>query len=165
MQIQKVEDSQIDGGLVNKKSQTQRAGSFNRSNGNTFYPNKYMLKLPKTKKVQLSNGQVRYEHTEADYLPVAYVKVICDAGVDTLASCQGRDNPSYHPDIDEEHQGDWPYIKIYGAVADAFIALGAALKEGLPVRSVEQSWFIYPEDKRTNFGPSWRITFWEKDNS
>ena len=71
MQLQKVEDSQIDGALVNKKSQTQRAGSFNHSNGNTFDPNKYMLKLPKTKKVKLSNGQIRFEHTEADYLPVA----------------------------------------------------------------------------------------------
>jgi hypothetical protein len=30
-----------------------------------------MLKLPKTKKVQLSNGQVKWEQTEADYLPVA----------------------------------------------------------------------------------------------
>jgi hypothetical protein len=30
-----------------------------------------MLKLPKTKKVSLPNGQVRFEKTEADYLPVA----------------------------------------------------------------------------------------------
>ena len=30
-----------------------------------------MLKLPKTKKVQLSNGRVNWEKTEADYLPVA----------------------------------------------------------------------------------------------
>jgi hypothetical protein len=32
---------------------------------------KYMLKLPKKKKVSLSNGQVKWEETEADYLPVA----------------------------------------------------------------------------------------------
>jgi hypothetical protein len=32
---------------------------------------KYMLKLPKTKKVSLPNGQVRFDKTEADYLPVA----------------------------------------------------------------------------------------------
>lgn len=32
---------------------------------------KYMLKLPKTKKVSLPNGQVRFEKTETDYLPVA----------------------------------------------------------------------------------------------
>jgi hypothetical protein len=32
---------------------------------------KYMLKLPKHKKVSLPNGQVRFEKTEADYLPVA----------------------------------------------------------------------------------------------
>ena len=30
-----------------------------------------MLKLPKTKKVTLPNGRVRWEKTEADYLPVA----------------------------------------------------------------------------------------------
>ena len=30
-----------------------------------------MLKLPKTKKVTLPNGQVRFEKTETDYLPVA----------------------------------------------------------------------------------------------
>ena len=30
-----------------------------------------MLKLPKTKKVSLGNGQVRFEKTETDYLPVA----------------------------------------------------------------------------------------------
>ena len=30
-----------------------------------------MLKLPKTKKVKLSNGQVKWEQTETDYLPVA----------------------------------------------------------------------------------------------
>ena len=56
---------------TNKKSQPKKAGSNNHTNGNTFDPNKYMLKLPKTKKVQLSNGQVKYERTEADYLPVA----------------------------------------------------------------------------------------------
>ena len=40
-------------------------------NGNCFDPNKYMLKLPKNKKVRLSNGQVKWEKVETDYLPVA----------------------------------------------------------------------------------------------
>jgi len=40
-------------------------------NGSTFDPNKYMLKLPKTKKVKMGNGQVRFEQVETDYLPVA----------------------------------------------------------------------------------------------
>jgi hypothetical protein len=56
---------------LNKKSQPQKAGSNGHSNGNTFDPNKYMLKLPRTKKVKLSNGQVRFEQIETDYLPVA----------------------------------------------------------------------------------------------
>jgi hypothetical protein len=30
-----------------------------------------MLKLPKNKKVKMSNGQVKWEQTETDYLPVA----------------------------------------------------------------------------------------------
>lgn len=42
-----------------------------RGNNGVFNPNLYMLKLPKNKKVQLTNGQVKWEKTEADYLPVA----------------------------------------------------------------------------------------------
>jgi len=58
-------------GGVNQQSQPKPAGSNNHTNGNTFDPNKYMLKLPKTRKVKLPNGQVRFEHVETDYLPVA----------------------------------------------------------------------------------------------
>jgi len=47
------------------------AGSNNHTNGNTFDPNNYMLKLPKTKKVKLANGQVKFVQVETDYLPVA----------------------------------------------------------------------------------------------
>ena len=36
-----------------------------------FDPNKYMLKLPKTKKIIGDNGMVKWEKTETDYLPVA----------------------------------------------------------------------------------------------
>jgi len=60
------------GGLrVNEKSRPVRADSNNHQQHNTFNPNLYMLKLPKTKKVQLPDGQVKWEKTEADYLPVA----------------------------------------------------------------------------------------------
>jgi hypothetical protein len=54
-----------------KKSRPKKAGSKIQTNGSTFDPMKYMLKLPKTKKVNLANGQVKWEKTEADYLPVA----------------------------------------------------------------------------------------------
>ena len=57
--------------LLMKKSQPVKAGSVSQFHHSIFDPNKYMLKLPKTKKVALSNGQVRWEKTEADYLPVA----------------------------------------------------------------------------------------------
>jgi hypothetical protein len=92
-----------------------------------------------------------------------HVEVLHKAGINTLASCEGRKNPGYCPKRDGSHHGDWPYVTIHGTAADAFIALGAALKEGLPVRSIEQSWFVYPEDKTVPVGPQWRITFWKKD--
>ena len=59
------------GHLPTKKSQPITAGSLRQVNHSTFDPMKYMLKLPKHKKVSLPNGQVRFEKTEADYLPVA----------------------------------------------------------------------------------------------
>jgi hypothetical protein len=52
------------------RSRSKEIGSGKQSNGSTFDPNKYMLKLPKNKKVKLANGQVKWEQTEADYLPV-----------------------------------------------------------------------------------------------
>lgn len=56
---------------VTKKSRPKKDGSTKHTNGSTFDPMKYMLKLPKSKKVKLSNGQVRWEQSQADYLPVA----------------------------------------------------------------------------------------------
>jgi len=58
-------------GVINQTSQPKPAGSNNHTNGSTFDPNKYMLKLPKTKKVKLDNGQVKFVQVETDYLPVA----------------------------------------------------------------------------------------------
>jgi hypothetical protein len=54
-----------------KKSQPAKVGSVEQIHHSIFDPMKYMLKLPKTKKVKLSNGQVKWEQIEADYLPVA----------------------------------------------------------------------------------------------
>ncbi len=56
---------------LTRKSRPKKADSLNNIYHSIFDPNKYMLKLPKTKKVKMSNGQVRWEQTEADYLPVA----------------------------------------------------------------------------------------------
>jgi hypothetical protein len=52
------------------KQQPQKKGTTV-ANNSTFDPNNYMLKLPKNKKVKLSNGQVKWERVETDYLPVA----------------------------------------------------------------------------------------------
>jgi hypothetical protein len=57
--------------LKTTKSQSKTTGSSREVHHSTFDPTKYMLKLPKHKKVSLGNGQVRFEKTEADYLPVA----------------------------------------------------------------------------------------------
>lgn len=56
---------------VNGKSRSVETGSLTKKDHSIFDPNKYMLKLPKTKKVKLENGQIRFEQTETDYLPVA----------------------------------------------------------------------------------------------
>ena len=56
---------------ITEKSRPEKADSLNNGHISIFDPNKYMLKLPKTKKVSLPNGQVRFEKTETDYLPVA----------------------------------------------------------------------------------------------
>ena len=57
--------------LVTKKSRSTKTDSLANGHISIFDPNKYMLKLPKTKKVSLPNGEVRWEKTETDYLPVA----------------------------------------------------------------------------------------------
>jgi hypothetical protein len=57
--------------LLNKKSRSIKTDSLPNGHISIFDPNKYMLKLPKTKKVVGDNGQVRWEKTETDYLPVA----------------------------------------------------------------------------------------------
>ena len=93
------------------------------------------------------------------------VRILHENGIKTLSSCEGRKNPGYRPDRDGPHHGDCPFIIIYGTAADAFIALGVALNKGRPVRSIEQSWFVYPEAPTVPIGPQWRITFWGKDTS
>ena len=59
------------GHLITRKSRSVKTDSSRNGNVSIFDPNKYMLKLPKYKKVSLTNGQVRYEKMETDYLPVA----------------------------------------------------------------------------------------------
>src|SRR5688572_33324732 len=57
--------------LLNKKSRSIKTDSINNTHISIFDPNKYMLKLPKTKKIVGDNGMVRWEKTETEYLPVA----------------------------------------------------------------------------------------------
>ncbi len=57
--------------LIKRKSRPVKADSLRETYHSIFDPNKYMLKLPKSKKITSANGQVRWEQTETDYLPVA----------------------------------------------------------------------------------------------
>ena len=59
------------GHLPIKKSHPVTDGSSREVHHSIFDPMKYMLKLLKHKKVSLPNGQVRFEKTVTDYLPVA----------------------------------------------------------------------------------------------
>ena len=56
---------------ITEKSRPAKIDSHSNGHISIFDPNKYMLKLPKTKKLVGDNGQVRWEKTETDYLPVA----------------------------------------------------------------------------------------------
>src|ERR671918_346937 len=59
------------GHLPTKKCHPVTDGPQREVHHSTFDPMKYMLKLPKMKKVSLPNGQVKFEKTESEYLPVA----------------------------------------------------------------------------------------------
>ncbi len=113
--------------------------------------------------MQRRNNRPHNRREQLDHGIRETVKILRANGIQTLSSCEGRNNPGYHPERDGPHHGDWPYVIFHGTAADAFIALGIALREGRPVRSIEQSWFVYPEAPTVPFGPQWRITFWEKD--
>jgi hypothetical protein len=60
--------------FIGTKSKGRRkkadSGKTAATNG-SFDPNRYMLMLPKNKKVKSSNGHVKWERVEAEYLPVA----------------------------------------------------------------------------------------------
>jgi hypothetical protein len=113
--------------------------------------------------VKLSTAKAKTQWKQLDSGIRDIVRTLQEYGIETLSSCEGRKNPGYSPKRDGLHHGDWPYVIIHGTAADAFIAMGAALRAGRPVRSIEQSWFVYPEAPTVPIGPQWRITFWEKD--
>ena len=56
-----------------KRKSQKKSGSNRATNGNTnhFDPSRYMIKLPKKKKLELPDGGVKWVNVEADYLPVA----------------------------------------------------------------------------------------------
>ena len=81
--------------LITKKSQSVKTDSPSNGHISIFDPNKYMLKLPKTKKVVGDNGMVKWEKTETDYLPVA-----------ARIACFRREHPLWSIITDVELQAD-----------------------------------------------------------
>lgn len=57
--------------VLTKQGRSKKTSPVPQMHHSIFDPMKYMLKLPKTKKITMSNGQIRFEKTESDYLPVA----------------------------------------------------------------------------------------------
>ena len=64
--------------FIKPKKKSQRKSDSNskkptNGNGNThsFNPSRFMIKLPKKKKMELPNGQIKWLSVETDYLPVA----------------------------------------------------------------------------------------------
>lgn len=57
--------------VLTKQSRSKKTGTAPQMHISIFDPMKYMLKLPKTKKISMGNGQVKWEKTETNYLPVA----------------------------------------------------------------------------------------------
>ncbi len=64
------------GDFIKPKKKNQNGSGSNSkrmTNGNMrhFDPSRYMMKLPKRKKLKMPNGQIKWLKVEADYLPVA----------------------------------------------------------------------------------------------
>lgn len=55
----------------NAENGQKKAGAETNGQSRSFDPTKYMIQLPKRKKVTLPTGRVTWRETKADYLPVA----------------------------------------------------------------------------------------------
>lgn len=74
------------------------------------------------------------------------VKVLRDAGIETIESCQGGAGHCYAE----------PTVRFGGTSTAGFRAFNAAMEYGLPVRSVQRAWTV--EDSELT-GPYWYMVF------
>lgn len=74
------------------------------------------------------------------------VKVLMDAGVHTMESCEGGDG----------HAFDLPTVKFSGGSGDGWRALAVCQDCALPVRNLERTWDMY--DNQPD-GPYWKLVF------
>jgi len=80
---------------------------------------------------------------------VLAVKILKDAGISTIESCEGGDGHAYRE----------PTVKFAGERATGWAAVARLMTFGLPVRCVGQMW-TFQEGHPT--GPNWHVTFWRK---
>jgi hypothetical protein len=80
---------------------------------------------------------------------VRAVKILRDAGIATIESCEGGEGHSY-PE---------PTIKFAGGREVGWAAISALMTFALPIRRLGQMW-TFQESAPT--GPHWFVTFWGK---
>lgn len=93
----------------------------------------------------MKRKQPPYENIDLGIRP--YVKILFDAGVTTDQSCQGGAGHAYL----------LPVVEFAGSDADAFYALGVALRHGLPVYELRRCWRMCGT---LPMGPHWELVFW-----
>lgn len=77
-----------------------------------------------------------------------FVLLLLDAGIETLASCQGGPDHAY-PE---------PTIRFHGDRSEGFKALAVAIQHALPVSCLRRVWDI---DFGEPTGPCWELVFWK----
>lgn len=80
---------------------------------------------------------------------VRAVKILQDAGVSTIESCEGGEGHSY-PEPTVTFAGDGP---------TGWRAIGELMTYGLPIKHFGQMWSF---DEGHPAGPDWHVTFWRK---
>ena len=80
---------------------------------------------------------------------VRAVKILRDAGVVTIESCEGGDGHAYSE----------PTIQFSASRAGGWSALSELMTYGLPVRRIGQMWSMTDGHPT---GPTWVVTFWRK---
>lgn len=74
------------------------------------------------------------------------VKILLDAGIQTLESCEGGEGHAYTD----------PTVMFHGSVGDGWRALAACIDHGLPVTHLHRTWALTHGEVD---GPYWQVVF------